>query len=163
MAIDRHGAGLSLLRICIGIFFVFEAVGKFSWFADPSILGRQLDGWLHAVPAGSWSQMFLQRVAIPGSAVFARLVPLGELSSGIALVIGFWTPLFALIAFAMALTFQFASGALFKYTILTSGYGLPVLGATLGLTIGGARLPWSVGGLKSAKPARAVRSRTPGS
>ena len=140
------------------MFFVFEALGKFSWFGDPSILARQLDGWLRAVPDGSWSQLFLQRFAIPGSAVFARLVPLGELSSGVALVLGFWTPLFAFVAFSMALTFQFASGALFKYTILTSGYGLPVLGSTLGLTIGGVRLPWSVGGVRSTRPVRVAKA-----
>ena len=45
---------------------------------------------------------------------------------------------------AMALNFQFASGALLKYSFLTSGYGLPVLGTTLGLAIGGVRLPWGI-------------------
>jgi uncharacterized membrane protein YphA (DoxX/SURF4 family) len=154
MAIDRHATALAILRVSIGAFFVFEAIGKVRWFTDVSLLARQLDGWLRAVPAGSWSQVFLQRVAIPGAATFARLVPLGELSCGIALVIGFWTPLFALVAFLMALTFQFASGALFKYSILTSGYALPVLGSTLALTVGGARLPGSVRGGKSARTAR---------
>jgi uncharacterized membrane protein YphA (DoxX/SURF4 family) len=156
MAIDRHAAGLSVVRMCVGVFFLFEGVSKFSWFGDPSILGRQLDGWLRAVPAASWSHAFLERVAIPWTATFARLVPLGELSSGVALVAGFWTPLFALVAFLMALTFQFASGALFKYTILTSGYALPVLGSTLGLIVGGVRLPWSVSG-GAAKPVRAAK------
>jgi len=155
MAIDRQGAGLSVLRICIGVFFLFEGIGKLSWFADPSLLTRQLDGWLHAVPAASWSHVFLERAAMPGSTLFARLVPLGELSSGVALIAGFWTPFFAFVSFVMALTFQFASGALFKYTILTSGYALPVLGSTLALTIGGVRLPWSTRG---AKPARAIKA-----
>lgn len=156
MAIDRHAAGLSVLRICIGAFFVFEGLGKLSWFSDPSMLARQLDNWLRLVPSGSLSQMFLQRAAIPGVAIFARLVPLGELSSGIALIAGFRTPMFAFVGLAMALTFQFASGALFKSTILTSGYALPVLGSTLALTIGGARLPFSVG-KRSAPPARSVK------
>ena len=75
---------------------------------------------------------------------FARLVPLGELSCGFALILGIWTPLFAFIAFLMALNFQFASGALFRLGFLTSGYGLPVLGATLALALGGVRLPWSI-------------------
>ena len=44
----------------------------------------------------------------------------------------------------MALNFQIASGAVFKYSFLTSGYGLPVLGGTLALAIGGVRLPWSI-------------------
>ena len=94
------------------------------------------------MPAGSWSSAYLQRIAIPYVGIFARLVPLGELSSGVALIAGFWTPLFAFVGFVMALNFQFASGALFKYSTLTSGYALPVLGATLALAVGGVRLPW---------------------
>jgi uncharacterized membrane protein YphA (DoxX/SURF4 family) len=159
MAIDRHGTALAVLRVSIGVFFLFEGIGKLTWFTNPSLLARQLDGWLHAVPAGSWSQMFLQRVAIPGAATFARLVPLGELSCGGALIIGFATPFFAFVGFLLALTFQFASGALFKYSILTSGYALPVLGSTLALMIGGVRLPWSArGGARSARSARPPRS-----
>jgi uncharacterized membrane protein YphA (DoxX/SURF4 family) len=159
MATDRHAAGLAILRICIGVFFIFEGVGKLSWFGDPSILSRQLEGWLRGAAGGSSAHMFLQRVAIPGATTFARLVPLGELSSGFALVIGLWTPLFAFIGFLMALTFQFASGVLFKYSILTSGYALPVLGSTMALAIGGVRLPWSLrwGGkpVRGGKPPRA--------
>jgi hypothetical protein len=66
------------------------------------------------------------------------------MTSGLALLLGIWTPLFALIAFFMALNFQIASGTVFKYSFLTSGYGLPVLARTLGLAIGGLRLPWSL-------------------
>jgi len=40
--------------------------------------------------------------------------------------------------------FESASGAVFRYSFLTSGYGLPVLGSTLALMLGGVRLPWSV-------------------
>lgn len=144
MAMDRQGTGLAVIRILIGVFFIFEGIGKLRWFTNASILANQLTGWHQAVAAGSLSAKYLERVALPGVAVFARLVPLGELCSGIALVVGFWTPLFALIAFCLALNFQFASGALFKYSFLTSGYGLPVLGATLGLAIGGVRLRWSI-------------------
>jgi hypothetical protein len=37
-----------------------------------------------------------------------------------------------------------ASGVIFRYSYLTNGYGLPVLGGTLALAIGGIRLRWSV-------------------
>jgi uncharacterized membrane protein YphA (DoxX/SURF4 family) len=144
MAMDKQGTGLALLRICLGVFFVFEGVGKLRWFVDTSILADQLNGWAHGVAAGSFAQWYLTRIALPGVAYFARLVPLGEICSGVALLVGFWTPLFAFVAFFMALNFQIASGALFKYSFLTSGYGLPVLGGTLALALGGVRLPWSV-------------------
>jgi uncharacterized membrane protein YphA (DoxX/SURF4 family) len=157
MAIDRQGTGLAILRICIGIFFIFEGIGKIPWLTDTSILRGQLAGWTQAVPAASWSHLYLERVATPYVATFARLVPIGEMTSGLALVAGFWTPFFAFVAFFMALNFQFASGALFKYSILTSGYGLPVLGSTLALALGGVRLPWSIA---SARPARAIKAKS---
>ena len=139
MAIDGRTTSLTVLRICIGIFFIFEGIGKLSWFTDTSLLAEQLRNWSQAVSSSSLSHMYLVRLAIPGVRIFARLVPLGEIVSGVALVVGFWTPLFAFVAFFMALNFQFASGALFKYSFLTSGYGLPVLGSTLALALTGLR------------------------
>ena len=144
MAIDRQATGLAITRILIGVFFIFEGIGKLSWFTTPSLLAAQLSAGRASNRTGSLSHQYLERIAIPWTAVFARAVPLGELVSGVALVLGIWTPLFAFVAFFMALNFQFASGALFKYSFLTNGYGLPVLGSTLGLAIGGVRLPWSV-------------------
>lgn len=143
MIADRPGAGFAVVRIAIGVFFVFEGLGKLSWFSDSSILAERFARWLQAAPPGSISQEYLQYIAIPGTAIFARLVPLGELVCGTALVVGFWTPLFALTAFFMALNFHIASGAIFEYSFLTNGYGLPVLGPTIGLALGGRRLPWS--------------------
>jgi len=141
---DRQGTGLAVIRICIGVFFLFEGIGKLAWFADSSILARQLAGWLQNAPPGSIAQRYLEHVAMPYVSVFARLVPLGEICSGLALITGFWTPVFAALAFFMALNFQIAANAVFRYSFLTSGYGLPVLGSTLGLAIGGVRLRWSI-------------------
>jgi uncharacterized membrane protein YphA (DoxX/SURF4 family) len=143
---DRQGTGLTIVRVAVGVFFLFEGLGKWRWFFDSSQLAAQLAGWQHAAGAASLNGAYLTRFALPGARVFARLVPLGEITSGLALILGLWTPFFALLAFLLALNFQFASGALFKYSFLTSGYGLPVLGSTLGLAIGGRRLPLSLRG-----------------
>jgi uncharacterized membrane protein YphA (DoxX/SURF4 family) len=136
MAVDRPRLALTVLRVCIGVFFVAEGVMKASWFMDSTILARQLDGWSKAATAGSISRWYLDHIALQGVSYFARLVPLGEIASGAALIVGFWTPLFAFIAFFMALNFQIASGAVTKLSFLTSGYGLPVLGSTLAVAIG---------------------------
>jgi uncharacterized membrane protein YphA (DoxX/SURF4 family) len=137
MAVDRPRLGLTVLRICIGIFFICEGLGKIRWLIDSSILTSTFAEWSRGAASGSIAHMYLERVAVPGAPIFARLVPLGEITSGIALVAGFMTPVFAFVAFFMALNFQIASGAVFKYSFLTSGYGLPVLGSTLALTLAG--------------------------
>ena len=141
MAIDRTRAGLTILRVCLGVFFLFEGIGKIRWFTDTSVLATQLAGWNQAAHAGSVSHWYVSRIALPGVLYFARLVPLGELACGLSLVTGYATPLFAFIAFFMALNYQIASGAVFRYSFLTSGYGLPVLGGTLALAFAaGSRL-----------------------
>ena len=136
MAVDRPKLALTVLRIAIGVFFVAEGISKASWFMDSTLLSHQLADWSQKAATGSISRWYLDHIALKGVPYFARLVPLGEIASGAALVIGFWTPLFAFVAFFMALNFQVASGAVTKVNFLISGYGLPVLGATLALALG---------------------------
>ena len=144
MAIDRQGTGLTIIRVALGVFFLFEGLGKYRWLMDSSILGGRFHNWLAGAAAGSPSHWYLEHVAIPGTTLFARLVPLGEIAAGVALIAGFWTSLAAFLAFVMVLNIHVASGALFTWAILTNGYGLPVLGSTLGLAFGGVRLPFSL-------------------
>ena len=157
MAVDRRTAGLAVLRICLGIFFVFEGLGKVRWFGDASVLIGRLTAWAHAAAPGSWHARYLERFALPYAGYFARLVPLGEIVSGVAVVIGFGTPLFAWSAFFMGLNFQFASGDLLRYEFLTSGYGLPVLGSTLALAISGRVGPSRPRGRPSTRQTSAER------
>ena len=141
---NKQGSGLVIIRICLGVFFLFEGLGKFGWFLDAGILNSRLAGWLADAAVGSTSRWYLEHVAMHGTAIFARVVPLGEITAGLALITGVWTRTAALLAFLMVLNFHIASGALFKYAFLTNGYGLPVLAATLGLAVGGVRLPLSL-------------------
>lgn len=135
-------AGLRVLAIFLGVFLIFEGLGKLAWLGDSGHLSRQLQDWLKAAPPSS--RWYLETFAIPGVPMFARLVTLGELAAGLALVLGFWTRIAATAAFLMVLNFHFASGRIFEYAFLTNGYGLPVLGGLLALAVGGTRLPWSV-------------------
>ena len=141
---NRQGTGLVIIRVCLGVFFLFEGIGKLGWFVDSGILSGRLAGWLGAAAVGSASRWYLEHVAMHGTAIFARVVPLAELATGVALITGAWTRTAAFLAFLMVLNFHVASGALFTYAFLTNGYGLPVLAATLGLAIGGVRLPFSL-------------------
>ena len=148
MAIDRQGTGLVIIRVCLGVFFIFSAYGKLRgrWLMDSSILQGQFELWLQNAAPGSVSQAYLQRFAIPGVVVLARLVPAAEFICGVALLVGFSTPVFAFIAFALVLNYHVASGAIFELSFLANRSGLPVLASTLGLAVGGVRLRWSLRG-----------------
>lgn len=141
---NKQGTGLVIIRVCLGVFFLFEGLSKFGWFADAGVLNGRLAGWLADAQIGSASRWYLEHVAMRGTAIFARVVPLAELAAGVALITGAWTRTAAILAFLMVLNFHVASGALFRYAFLTNGYGLPVLAATLGLAVGGVRLPFSL-------------------
>ena len=81
---------------------------------------------------------------MPGAPLFARLVPLGELAAGAALVAGYQVRLAAAVALLMILNFHFAMGILFQSAYLTNGFGLPVVGGLSALAIGAQRQPFSV-------------------
>jgi uncharacterized membrane protein YphA (DoxX/SURF4 family) len=134
--------GLVAVRIALGVFLIFEGVGKFGWLWDASPLVRQLSGWLET--AGPWNRAYLETVCLPGAPIFARLVLAGELSAGTALVLGVFTRPAAALALLMVLNFHVASGVIFRYGFLTNGYGLPVVGGLLALAIGGIGLPLSL-------------------
>jgi thiosulfate dehydrogenase [quinone] large subunit len=144
MAANREATGLVTLRLFLGVFFLFEGLGKLRWLLNSEQLAKTLSDW--ASNANSWNAWYLHHVALPYVAIFARLVVLGELCCGLALIVGLFTRWAALLAFLMVLNFHFASGALFGVNFLTNGYGLPVLGALLALAIGAGRLPYSVRG-----------------
>jgi uncharacterized membrane protein YphA (DoxX/SURF4 family) len=136
-----QSAGLMVIRVAVGVFLLFQGLEKLSWLLDTGPLGKQLASWLEtATPASRW---YVERL-LPATPVFARLVVLGEIAAGLALVVGFWTRLAAGLAFLMVLNYQVAGGAIFRYSFVTLPNALPVLGALLGLAIGGSRLPLSV-------------------
>jgi len=134
--------GLRLLAVVLGVFFVALSTDKIAWLTNSDILLQRFQGWLPtAVPIARW---YLETVCIPGAPLFARLVPIGELAAGAALIVGFWTRMAAIAAFLMVLNFHFAMSAFWSIEFLRDGNGLPVLGGLLALAINGSRLPFSV-------------------
>lgn len=138
----RQAWGLSGLRLCLGVFFLFEAIGKFGWYASSGVLRSRFAEWVQTVPA--LSRTYLELVCIPGVELWARLVPSAEFATAVALLLGGYTRLAASLALLMVLNFHFASGVIFQYSYLTNGYGLPVLGGLLALAVGGSGLPLSL-------------------
>src|SRR5688572_23458018 len=135
-------AGLRVLSLALGVFFLFMGLDKIAWLGDSGVLTRQLQGWLGEAPAPS--RWYLRTIAIPGSAVFAPLVLAGELAVAAALLCGVQVRLAAVAGLIMVLNFHFAMGVLLRFNYLWNGYGPPVLGGLLALAIGGTRLPFSL-------------------
>jgi uncharacterized membrane protein YphA (DoxX/SURF4 family) len=94
------------------------------WFTHPT-LEPTLAAWA-AHPHNALVAKYLALVT-PHHGVFARLVVLGELGLGALLVLGFLTPLAALLAFVMVLNFHFASGQTFALDYVLGQSGLVYL------------------------------------
>ena len=142
MAVNPSARGLTALRLFLGVFFLFEGIGKIAWLTDAGPLTAQLQGFLES--ANAWNRAYLQTVCLPGAPVFARVVPIAEFATGVAFLLGANTRYAAIAALLMVLNFHFAGGFMFEYRYLTNGYGPPVLGGLLALALGGAALPLSL-------------------
>lgn len=71
--------GLRVLAIFLGVFLIFEGLGKLAWLGNSGLLGEQLQGWLKsATPGNRW---YLE-ILMPGIPLFARLVVFGEARGG---------------------------------------------------------------------------------
>jgi uncharacterized membrane protein YphA (DoxX/SURF4 family) len=137
-----YSVALRVMGLAIGLFFLFNGLDKRTWFLDGSILDERLREWHeNAAPSVRW---YIETLAVPGVPLFARLVPLAELLTGAALIVGFWTRLAAFLALMMVANFNFARGMFHSGEFLTDGLGFPVVGGLLALTIAGTRLPFSL-------------------
>ena len=133
--------GLRLMAVMVGVFFLSMGLNKVAWLADSSILMHKFDIFLKGAPPAT--QWYIDTIAKPGVPVFARIVPIAELSTAAALILGFWVRLAAALALLMVLNFHVATGELFTREFLLDGAGLPLLGALLALAIAGGMLPWT--------------------
>lgn len=134
--------GLRLLAVMLGVFFLAMGLNTLAWLTDSDILMEKLQISLKGASPGT--RWYIETIAMPGVPLFARIVPIAELSTAVALIVGFWTQLAAALALLMVLNFHFATGEMFTRAFLLDGAGPPVLGALLALMIGGGRLPWTV-------------------
>ena len=133
---------LRILAGMLGVFFVAVSTTQVAWLTNSDILLHRFQDWqAAAAPGARW---FLETVCIPGTPIFARLIPAGELSAGLAFIVGFWTRMSAIAAFVVVLSIHFAASAFWSVEFLRQAAGLPLLGGLLAVAIGGSRLPFSV-------------------
>jgi len=133
---------LRIVSLGVGVFFLAMCLNKVAWLTDPSLLSQRFERWLpNAAP---YAKTYLETVAIPGAAVFARLVPLGEFLTALAMFSGVFTNVAAGVALVMILNFHLATSAFWSLEFLRDGTGPPLIAALLALAIAGARLPFSL-------------------
>jgi uncharacterized membrane protein YphA (DoxX/SURF4 family) len=135
-AASLPGRSLTILRVSLGVFMIAKGLDKLAWFVHPNLLSVKLNAFLaKATVANRWWVSLL----IPGVAIFARLVPFGELAAGLALIAGRFTRVAATLAFLMILNFHLATGALFHLDFASDGQAFPVLGGLLAVALAGRR------------------------
>jgi len=141
-SVGSPAGALRILSVMMGVFLLFMGLDKIDWLMDAGILTQRLQEWRGT--AGPVARWYLDTVAIPGAPVFARVVMLGEVAAGAALILGMRVRLAAALALLMVLNFHVASDLIVHYSYLTNPYGLPILGGLLALALAGARLPFSL-------------------
>jgi uncharacterized membrane protein YphA (DoxX/SURF4 family) len=133
---------LRLLSIGVGVFFLGMSLNKLAWLENPGLLAQRFERWLpNAAP---YAKVYLEAVAIPGSAVFARVVPVGEFLTAVAMLTGVYTRPAAGMALAMILNFHLATSSFSSWDFLRDGTGPPLFAALLALAIAGRNLPFSI-------------------
>ena len=143
---------LALLRIAAGLSLLTSGLQKLAWFGSTASLDQKLTDW--AQHPGSAVAAKYVAFAIAHHGLFARLVVLGEIGLGALLLIGFLTPLAALLAFAMVLQFQLASGQLFSMGYLRGQSAFAYLLIYPVLFFGRAGTAFGVDGMLSRRGAR---------
>lgn len=131
---------LRILAITVGVFFLAMGLNKIAWLADADLLATRLAAWVPTAPP--YARWYLETIAIPGAPVFARLVPLAELTAAAALILGIRIDVVSALAFVMVVNFHLATGAFSSWAFLRDGTGPPILGALLALALAGRHLPF---------------------
>ena len=116
---------LAFLRIGAGLSLLMSGLQKLAWFGSPAPLDQKIAEWAQH-PANAVVAKYLV-FASHHTGLFARLVVLGELGLGALLIVGFLTPLAAILAFLMVAQFQFASGQMFALNYLRGQSALAYL------------------------------------
>ncbi len=97
-----------LLRVYSGVFFLYHGVGKIRHDDFAAALSNFLTGKLDS--SFPFYRAFIESVVLPNKEIFSTLVSWGELTVGLALIVGLATRYAAFFGAFMVLNFWFAKG-----------------------------------------------------
>lgn len=137
-------AGWLFIRLVLGVEWVragWEKIGDAGWTAAP--VGAAVEGFLRGAIEKSttgehpevqhWYHTLAEDVFLPNADIFAYLVAYGEFFVGVALIIGLFTRLSALIGVLMNLAFLMAGTSSTNPQMLLLGLGVAALGSAAGV------------------------------
>lgn len=114
------------LRLAVGLLFLFIGIGKIKegWLTSNERLHKSLISYndnAHGI-----QKTYLEKIAIPFSAVWSPLIAIGETALGISLLIGLLTRASTMTGLLMVLSFHLANGNLFSTDFFESPWGLVI-------------------------------------
>jgi len=131
-AATTYARALALVRMLTGAMWIAHALPKFldgASFMPPNGMMPKLVA--HGVQHGSHPFAgFFANVVTPNMALFSELVRLGELLTGIALLLGLFTRLGGLVGIVLPIMYLAAKGPFLSYeTLATADFSVIVLSA----------------------------------
>lgn len=120
---------LALFRIYAGAFWLMHGIPKFTHSSDFMPPGGMMTGFLNNAithTSGPY-QWFLTSVVLPNAGLFAELVRLGEVMTGLLLLLGLFTRVGAVIGILLSLNYLTASGDFSHMSVLLSGLNFAAL------------------------------------
>lgn len=105
---SRPQQALTLLRVAVGLYFLFQGYQKFSSPQFEATLGSTLKTWAAHNPVPFYKH-FLTNIAIPNAAHLATWVTDGELAVGLSYTLGWLIRFSAPLAMLMNLNFLLAA------------------------------------------------------
>jgi len=111
-----------LIRLAIGALFLHLGMEKYheGWLWNSQPLADSLQRYLEH--AGGLELKYLTTVAIPFAGLWAKLITVGELATGVSFLLGLLTRTSAGVALLMILNFHAANGLLFSWEFFGSPY-----------------------------------------
>lgn len=131
-AASTYARVLALVRILTGAMWIAHAIPKFldsaSFLPPKGTMAKLVE---HGSQHGSHAfASFFANVVTPNMPLFAELVRLGELLTGIALLLGLFTRLGGLVGIFLPIMYLAAKGPLLSYeTLATPDFSILVLSA----------------------------------
>jgi uncharacterized membrane protein YphA (DoxX/SURF4 family) len=144
--------GFTILLALMRIALILTGSQKLAWFSSPVPLQQTLTKF-QASAANPLVANYISMV-LPHAGLFSKLVVLGELGLGTLLLIGFLTPVAALLAFLMTAQFYFVSSQPFTKAFYMPG-PLVFLLALLVISAGKGGTALGVDGILSTRRQKA--------